>query len=310
MSWTHKYLEQIVGGFIAMSLFVVFVFLVFSASGGGWFTPQVHFTLVLEEGHGLDPGIPVAISGMEVGHVDSVSLTQDKFVELALSVNRAYAHHVRTDSVGNATMSMGGKVVKIDGGSPDMPALGDGGVLKTGTNFDFFLALERMDLVGNLRRLESILEDINDLAEQMHMGDGRLPETLEGLLVLVEEMQAGKGTVGRLLKEDAVLDDVMRAVASVEGMAASVESASDKLGVTSGEIDGASGAVVTMSGDVSTATEKLGKTADTLDDAAQDLASSLVHLNGALVELERTMKAIQRMPLIKGQVKKVDQEGL
>ena len=95
---------------------------------------------------------------------------------------------------------------------------------------------------------------------------------------------------------------------AVEQMAASVQTASEKLGQTSGEVDGASGAVVSMSSDVSEATQKLGKTAETLDDAAEQLASSLSHLNRSLVELEKTMKAIQRMPFIKGQVKKVDGE--
>ncbi len=307
MSFRDKYLESIVGGFIASVLVAFILAALYSASGGGWFTPKVSYKLVLEEGIGLEPGVPVTISGMEVGAVKSVTLTEARQVELVLSVQRAYSHHVYQNSVGNATMSLGGKVVKIEDGTPGSALLADGGTLKTGTNFDVFLALERMDLVGNLQRLESILEDINDLAEQIHVGDGRLPETIEGLLVLVEDMQEGKGTIGRLLKDDAVIDDVMVTIKTIDHMAKSVESASKELTVTATEINNASGSVVTMAGDVGVVSEKLGKTADTLDGATQKLAVSLDHLNGSLVELEKTMRAIQKLPLIKGQIKKEEQ---
>jgi len=308
MSFRDKYLEQIVGGFIALALSFFLVFLLYSASGGGWFTPKNRYKLVLEEGIGLDPGVAVTISGMEIGEVESVTLTSSRHVELVLAVDRAYADHIHEDSVGNATMSLGGKVVTIDDGTPGSEPLPDGGTLRTGANFDVFLALERMDLVGNLQRLESILEDINDLAEQIHVGDGRLPETIEGLLVLIEDMQAGKGTIGRLLKDDDVLDEVMQTVEEVDKMAKAVESASAEISVMTTDIKPATGSIVNMAGDVGTATDKLASTAANFDTVAQNLSASLGNLNASLAELGKTMKAIQRLPLIKGAVKKDEKD--
>jgi hypothetical protein len=97
-----------------------------------------------------------------------------------LAGDQARAAHddvARTDAQARATMTLAGKVVIIDGGSDDAE-LADGGALDSLGNFDALLALEKMDLVGNLERMQRILEDLNTLASQLRLGDGRLPEAI------------------------------------------------------------------------------------------------------------------------------------
>jgi len=302
----ERNLESIVGAFILGTLLLAAGWMVNNAWFQGTFTPVHRYTLELEDGVGLGVGTKVTIAGMEVGQVTEVVLTDDRRVRVGLNVESTYAGHVRTDSVGSAAMTLSGKVVRIEAGSPDSPALEDGGTLVSGSNFDVLRALENMDLVDNIERLEAILIDLNELAGQMNLGDGRLPETVEGLLQLVEDLQEGRGTVGRLLKDEATLNEITDAIGAIDRMAGSVESAAGALRETTPGLDEAAGAVVSSAGSIGEASTALTQTATSVDDSASKLADSLQRLDAGLGEMERTLQAIQKLPLMRGAVRRTE----
>jgi len=215
---------------------------------------------------------------------------------------------VKVDSVGMAAMTLSGKVVRIDAGSPTAVALAAGGTLRSGENFDLLKALENMDLVHNIEQVEAILRDLNELGRQVQLGDGRIPEAIDGVMSLIEDLQAGRGTLGRLLKDEKTLVDIEALIVSVDEMAASVESAAVQLEKTSGAVDQASGSIVDGAGHIATASEALGRTALSVDASASKLANSLDRLDAGLVELEKTMRAIQGLPLVRKQVEKNEEE--
>ena len=225
-----------------------------------------------------------------------------------MEVESAYAHHVKVDSVGAAAMTLSGKVVRIEGGSAEAAPLEDGGRLASGSNFDVLRALENMDLVHNIEQVEAILRDLNELGRQVQLGDGRIPEAIDGVMSLIEDLQAGRGTLGRLLKDEKTLVDIEALIVSVDEMAASVESAAVQLEKTSGAVDQASGSIVDGAGHIATASEALGRTALSVDASASKLANSLDRLDAGLVELEKTMRAIQGLPLVRKQVEKNEEE--
>ena len=302
----ERNLESIVGAFILGTLLLAAGWMVNNAWFQGTFTPVHRYTLELEDGVGLGVGTKVTIAGMEVGQVTEVVLTDDRRVRVGLNVESTYAGHVRTDSVGSAAMTLSGKVVRIEAGSLESPPLEDGGTLVSGSNFDVLRALENMDLVDNIERLEAILIDLNELAGQMNLGDGRLPETVEGLLQLVEDLQEGRGTVGRLLKDEATLNEITDAIGAIDRMAGSVESAAGALRETTPGLDEAAGAVVSSAGSIGEASTALTQTATSVDDSASKLADSLQRLDAGLVEMERTLQAIQKLPLMRGAVRRTE----
>lgn len=302
----ERNLESIVGAFILGTLLLAAGWMVNNAWFQGTFTPVHRYTLELEDGVGLGVGTKVTIAGMEVGQVTEVVLTDDRRVRVGLNVESTYAGHVRTDSVGSAAMTLSGKVVRIEAGSLESPPLEDGGTLVSGSNFDVLRALENMDLVDNIERLEAILIDLNELAGQMNLGDGRLPETVEGLLQLVEDLQEGRGTVGRLLKDEATLNEITDAIGAIDRMAGSVESAAGALRETTPGLDEAAGAVVSSAGSIGEASTALTQTASSVDDSASKLADSLQRLDAGLVEMERTLQAIQKLPLMRGAVRRTE----
>ena len=305
-SFRDRYLESIVGGFLLSCGVAAAMAIAYVAWFSGLVTPTHRYLLELDDGVGLGPGARVTIAGMRVGAVEDVVLTDDRRVLLALAVESKYAEHVKEDSIGAAAMTLSGKVVRIEAGSPSAPMLADGGHLVGGNNFDVLRALENMDLVHNIERIEKILIELNELASQMHLGDGLIPKAVDDMLLLIGDMQAGKGTVGRLLKEDAALTDITGAIEAVEKMAGAVEGAAAQLGTTSGEVTTASRSIVVGAEAIGGASEALARTAVSVDASASKLATSLERLDAGLVELEKTMRAIQGLPLIRKQVDKQD----
>lgn len=308
MTTTDQRRETVVGAFVWAGAASFVGYLLFSMWGHGLLERTHHYALVLEEGVGLSPGVDVTIAGMEVGRVESVRLTEDRRVFLELTVRSEYAHHVRTDSVGEASMTLAGKVVRIGAGTPEAPPLPDGGQLVSGHNFDVLHALEKMDLVHNLERLEAILVDLDDLAKQLRLGDGRIPEAMDAMMVLVGDLQAGKGTIGKLLQDEATLDEVRAAVASVDEMAAKVEAAAIAMERSTAGIDGAATAVVDASAGIGRASQALATTAESVDTSAERLADSLGKLDEGLVALKGTLEAIERVWFVRSAARKVEEE--
>lgn len=309
MTLRDRYLERIVGTFLAASGMAFVLMVAFSLFGRGWFTDTHTYTLTLDNATGITPGVEVTLAGLRVGSVQAIQLTPERRVRLDLRIDAQYAPYIRTDSVARATMTLSGKVVIIDGGSADAPELGDGGALVSGGNFDALLALEKMDLVGNLERMQRILEDLNTLASQLRLGDGRLPEAVDGLVSLIGKLQRGEGSLGRLLQEDAPLDDVTGAVRELSAMSGAVSEAADALRATAGALDRASGAVVETAPPVASASAAVGTGADAVAGASARIGGAVDQLAASLAELERTLRAIQGMPIVRGQVRKADEAG-
>ncbi|MBT3220161.1 MAG: MCE family protein [Proteobacteria bacterium] len=302
----EKQIDRAVGAFLVTS-FVAFVLLVlYGTTGSNFLTRQNHYTLLLDHGTGLDAGVAVTVSGMKVGRVSDVSLQPDRKVELTLSIHRDYAPFIREDSVGSAMSTLMGKVVVIKGGSDDKAELADGGALVGGAHFDMMLALEQMDLVGNLRRLSEVLADITDLANQLDLGDGELPKAVSALSGLITDIHDGKGTIGRLLNEDDLLVDAEQTLTEVNKLIAGVNETLQGAEDTMDALDKALGDGV---GHIERAGNSLEQTTQHVAVSSKALQGTMSNLNDNLSELGKTMRAIQQLPLIKGKIQKVEEES-
>jgi phospholipid/cholesterol/gamma-HCH transport system substrate-binding protein len=305
--------ERMVGAFLILGTFGFFLLGLLSLSGGRALLAHQRYVLHLDHGTGLEPGIDVTVSGLRVGKVDAVSLTEDRMAELMLSVERRHAHFVRVDSVGRVSMTLTGKVVIIEPGT-GVP-LADGGSLIGGNHFDLIMALENMDLVGNLRRLEGILSEINTLMSQMKLGDGEYADAMTNLVHLINDLQSGHGTIGKLLKDDSMAVDIDEAIGTTANLVAQIESTATALTDMAPKIESAAGAIEggvasldEVSNSVAAATKDIGRVADDIGGTTKGLEGSILRLNASLDELGKTMKAIQNLPIVRGQVRKQEEE--
>src|SRR5271167_1068625 len=98
LSWT----ELRVGLFVLAGLFILAV-AIFYVTGAGILGPKYRLKTYLPEVEGLTLGAPVRLDGLEIGNVESISLTpqppdQMHNITLVFRIDKKYKDNIRTDS--------------------------------------------------------------------------------------------------------------------------------------------------------------------------------------------------------------------
>ena len=184
--------------------------------GGPDFGQAAEYSLQMPSAAGLKVGSSVELRGFEAGLVSSIDLPpQDAAadrnvpagVQLTLTVNRKYRHHIRQDSFAwvQTRGLLGDAVVAIGGGTLSKPRLEP---------------LERIPF-----KVRPLLDEIAG-AEISANTAGMLGEIME----LLNALNEGRGTLGQLLKNDSLyksLEDFTGALARagerIEGLGKEVE---------------------------------------------------------------------------------------
>ena len=284
--------ETAVGGFLLAALLALLLMVGVTAYRPGWLAPRVHYQLELDHGFGVQPGTYVTIAGRRVGTVEDVQLTERRTIALTLGVDKAYAHHVREDSVGNVVQLLAGKNVEI--GPGEGPALADGGSLQSGHNFDLLLTLQELQLAQTLERITAVLEDIDRISSDLKLGEGTA-DGVEQLLRLLEDLDQGRGTLGALLKDDGTLKRTEETLVAAQELTDDLEAMSEALRVAAADLSEASAKVGAASTQVSS-------TARTTDEVVAQLPETMEQMTLTMQELTRTLEAMQSMPGLRRQV--------
>ena len=279
---------------------------VFMALGGinpDLIRPHTLFHAELDQGSGIAGGMNVTVIGRRVGYVSDIELTNHRTVAISFLVESRYAHHVRTDSEVGVIRTMVGRSVDIGMGEGEAAA--EGSTLPGGRNIDPLLLVQASDLDANFHRLERILSDLTSISEQIGLGDGRIGEQISNMITQVE---SGRGTVGKLLMDDQASDEVFAALQDVDRMANDLSAAARELQGTGVALTQAAQPLASAGTDLSKVAIGLEGSTQKLDGALDALAKSLSSLDRSMQQLDKTLVAIQNMPIVRGQVKKLDRE--
>src|SRR5882757_7034393 len=91
-------------GLVALAILAVVVVLL---TGGTLFQPQAFLYLYIPDGTGLGPGIPVGVDGIQVGKVDTVTLSglsePHRVVKVTMKVRRDLLQSITEDSTAEPT---------------------------------------------------------------------------------------------------------------------------------------------------------------------------------------------------------------
>ena len=132
----------IVGIFVTLA-FVVFVFVVFSMGGGGGLLgSQLSVFGRFSQVKGLHNGSEVSLSGLRIGVVKEIQVTDTSSKELIVQMNIAkkYARALREDSIATIKTQgvLGDKYIEISIGSDESPLLKQGDFIKSAEPPDIF----------------------------------------------------------------------------------------------------------------------------------------------------------------------------
>lgn len=275
--------DVLVGGFTVLAL-VIFALAVMAVGGESrLFSKKAAYRAVLQSSDGLVIGSPVKMSGVQVGTVTDLRLSQDPTsagIEVTLGVQRAYQGRVREGSMAALRFLQylsGEKYVEITPGDPTRSELAEGSLIPTQEGSRFLETGE--DIAENLNEITLALRRI---LEPLEEGKGLLGEmiqnpdfgkeglqsargALDNLEALTAKLRAGEGFAGRMLFDPALeprADDLGRAI---HGVADAVER------LEKGE--GAAGDLLSDRGKSKQAVEDLAQAAASLKRTAAQLES-------------------------------------
>jgi phospholipid/cholesterol/gamma-HCH transport system substrate-binding protein len=208
---------------------VVLALLIFLMSGsGGPFGSKLTLKAYFQNASGLRVGAPVALEGVTIGNVKSISVVPNRQVdpvEVVMKVDAKYRFRIKKDSVASLTASgvLGDLYVNIESVQATGPAVVDGDVLASegATSIEDTVkagqtTLQNMDVL--LKRMDRILQTVENGEGTVGrlIKDPSLFNRANSMLIqmqsLVDEVNSGKGTVGKLLKDEELYTKINTSV--------------------------------------------------------------------------------------------------
>jgi phospholipid/cholesterol/gamma-HCH transport system substrate-binding protein len=181
----------------ALSILGVLMYLL---SGGTWLKPKAYLVTFMPDASGLARGSDVELNGVDIGKVDSLSLTKSKdpnlIVEVRMKIEGHFLRHIPVDSVTSVDSEtmLGDKYIDITMGKSPEHIEADG-ELRYQPPTNFFKSIDIEQFGAQLRSIDQVIRDI----------------------------QEGKGGLGEFVTTDEMYRDVISKITDIErGLRAAV----------------------------------------------------------------------------------------
>lgn len=259
--------ERMVGVFV-LSAIAVLVFLLFSTiKSQNIFEEYFVIYGKLNSAEGLSTETIVQVSGIEVGKVSAVEITDDNHIMLTMHVYNRFHKLLRTDSKVkvsslNATI-IGKSIIGITAGSPDNPLLQAGAVLnvqESGSVEDVIAEAKKILAVINkmIYEVSGVISVVD--AEKIASTIDSFDQVAENIKLFSQRMNSTEGAIGSMLYDKEVKNNLSQ---SLENM--------------------------------KQATEDMKKLARTLKGDVKDVPVVLKNINTVVGETKKTIEATQRI---------------
>ena len=180
----------------AVGCLLVAVFLVVQMSGSGLFQPTYRFTAVLKSASDLVPGDDVTLSGIRVGHIDSLMPGENGTVA-QLELMKDYAPlYNDSRAVVKSKNLLGERYLEINRGTPGAGTMPDGGTIpmdRTLTPVEVSQVLDALtpDVRDQLTiAINSLGEGVAGQGPNMNASAGDLRVLAQGLQRIADELAA------------------------------------------------------------------------------------------------------------------------
>jgi phospholipid/cholesterol/gamma-HCH transport system substrate-binding protein len=223
-------LETKLGLFVVLAVLAGWA-IIETLGGADFFSHGYHVSAQFETAQDLKPGDRVKMAGVEIGRVESISLTDSKVnVTMKLKPDAV----VKTDSkaIIKFTGLMGQNYVALAFGSAAAPKAADGAILESGEQPDLSAIMAKLDNaaagIQNITKVfsgDKIDNILGPLTDFMKQNSGPLTVTIANVKNLSSQIAAGQGTIGKLIYEDALYGSALTTVSNLQDTAASAKDA-------------------------------------------------------------------------------------
>lgn len=213
--------ERLVGVFVLAGLAVVIGLMMIKGKTAHLFEERVTFNAVLQQAQGISTQSIVKVSGIEVGRVSAIDISDDNRIHLQFYVLERFHSLIRADS--RAELSklsiLGDAIIEVTAGSPDQAIVPEGAFLaiEEPMSMDELMA-EVTPLMNQIKAsLENITQIVSALdPKKVETMAGDTFQTVANLRRITDEIAAGKGNIGQLVFDTAIVDQVSGNLNSVQ----------------------------------------------------------------------------------------------
>jgi phospholipid/cholesterol/gamma-HCH transport system substrate-binding protein len=309
--------ELRVGIFALVALVVLALGIFYVTGKQGFWVSKYNLKTYLPEVEDLQNGAPVALDGLPIGNVESMTLTphpenKHQDVTVVMRIDSKYKERIRTDSTASLVTEglLGNRYVEITPGVTGTP-IPPGGVVPGSQVPELSDVVQRgYDVAQNLNVLST---QLNDIIEKVNRGEGSIGKLMNDpslynhlnggaakFEAVITSVQEGNGTAGKLVTSDELYNRVASAVGKVDDVMAAVRDQKGAMGKLvydpeiAQNIKGIAEKSNAMLGDVRAGKGSLGKFM-TDDTAYNDIRDASANVRDATAKLNSNEGTLGKM---------------
>ena len=222
--------QRIVGIFVLSAVLVIAGLVLLQIHSSHILDDRIVYDTYLVNAQGISTETLVNISGIDVGRVESIDITEQNKVHVRFFVYDRFQRLVRTDSKAELSKLsvIGNAVIIIHAGSHELPVLPAGSTIFTEEPVTIDELIAR--LTPAVTNLNAIVERIAALVEvvdpgQMKSTANDFATIIANMRQLSEQIAEGKGLMGRLAYDASLENQVTEVVSDIGGVVKDVRPA-------------------------------------------------------------------------------------
>ena len=208
MSLNQRTLELKVGFFVLAILVAVVVLIVYIGIKKDLFAERIQYTVISQTGERIEPGIPVRLSGFNVGQVTEVTLDRVDQVRMTIRVLKRYQQWFTEDAriILDQEGFIGNSFLKLLPGTETSPVLEEGSVIRLDRIGGITELIEEMQPV--VEALRAIVINIWDLTDYLVDQDGPVRRILVNAQTMTERLLAEHGLIHYLAEDPRPIEHI------------------------------------------------------------------------------------------------------
>ncbi len=326
-----RHVNQIAGTFVGAILLAFVVAFVMAGRAQKWFVKvQPVLVMLPDKGSlGLKVGGEVRMFGVTVGTVDAIDPPNENGKMLMHAhVDRGYAAFIRiardggtlgSQAIIHIPLALGDPFLEFTKGAgeslpliePTLPSLT--AVPESGTG-DAITQLVDDVRTRTLPAVQTILEQYSQLAVELRSQEGPLQHTLAHLDQVTANLQRTDSVVGRLTTDKGMAEQLNQSIVrlsstidALHGVMADLQKTSAGLPVITRQGQGVMTQASAAIGNVRDSTAQLPAVMLSLKQSVDTLPGVMAHTQQSLVELEKLVRGMQALPLIRDHIDQTPQ---
>ncbi len=251
------------GIFVIIGTALLVAAIYFVGSRQNVFGSTFEITAVFKNVNGLQRGNNVRFSGINIGTVTGIEMSNDTTIRVRLLIEEKMKAHIRKDAIASLGTDglVGSMLINIT------PGLGKANLVEPG------------DEIRTYSRIAS-----EDMLSTLNVTNENAALLTSDLLKITQSLIYGKGTLGRLLNDTLMARDMYEAVANLKDISIEVNRAMQEVRTLLAQVHfEGSAAEVLLSDTVSG--EKVRKMIQNMEEASMELNGIVENLNGTLEKM-------------------------